>query len=125
MTDYTPTDIDEIMEMDDAGDLADPYNSPQWRRQRLEDEVEQDEVDAEAEEQHQRALLRALWIGAAQDLARLLADHPGACAALRVAAETVAQDGGADRWSTGYAEGMCRVLEAALDAADRRGRVAL
>ena len=116
------TTLDDVLDMD-GDDLADPYDSPQWRRDRIEmeEEVEADEVDAEEAEQHARTMLRALWIGAAQDLARRLADHPGACNHLRLAALTVAQDEGADGWSLRTAEGMCRVLETALRSADRGG----
>ena len=114
------TSIDDILDMDDV-DMDDPYDSPQWRRIEMEDEVEADEVDAEEAEQHARTMLRALWIGAAQDLARKLADHPGVCNHLRLAALTVAEDAGADGWSLRTAEGMCRVLETALRSADRGG----
>jgi len=120
------TAVDNIMDMDDGIELDAPvfrdYDPCLLDREELEDAVELDVIEEETAEQVERAMIRALWIGAAVELAELLADHLGASPALRVAARAVATDEGAEGWSTGYAEGMCRVLETALAAADRRVR---
>lgn len=124
--DDTWTEIDNIMDMDDGVEMDAPvfadYDPCLLDREELEREVEEDAIEEETAEQIERSMIRALWIGAAVELAELLADHPGASSGLRLAARAVATDERAEGWSLSYAEGMCRVIDVALAAADRRAR---